>query len=116
MISVSSSSWEYVFKQNVATYIPAHLSTFVGVLYIFIIVGLRRRSPWEAMDLGLSMLQRWWRQVYVPHLIFALPLMALAIGGAWWLERAWFALVRGEPVPALTGSQWSPLVAMPTAR
>ena len=58
-----------------------------------IAIGLRRRSPWEAMDLGLTMLQRWWRQVYAPHLIFALPLMALAIGGAWWLERAWLALV-----------------------
>ena len=58
-----------------------------------IAIGLRRRSPWEAMDLGLTMLQRWWRQVYVPHLLFALPLMALAIGGAWWLERAWCALL-----------------------
>ena len=29
-----------------------------------IAIGLRRRSPWEAMDLGLTMLQRWWRQVY----------------------------------------------------
>jgi hypothetical protein len=58
-----------------------------------IAIGLRRRSPWEAMDLGLTMLQRWWRQVYVPHLLFALPVMALALGGAWWLERAWFALV-----------------------
>ena len=58
-----------------------------------IAIGLRRRSPWEAMDLGLTMLQRWWRRVYLPHLLFALPLMALAIGGAWWLERAWFALV-----------------------
>jgi hypothetical protein len=46
--ALGRSSWEYVFKQNVATYVPAHLSTFVGVLYIFIIVGLRRRSP------------RWW--------------------------------------------------------
>ena len=46
--ALGRSSWEYLFKQNVATYIPAHLSTFVGVLYIFIIVGLRRRSP------------RWW--------------------------------------------------------
>ena len=47
--ALGRSSWEYLFKQNVATYVPAHLSTFVGVLYIFIIVGLRRRTP------------RWWR-------------------------------------------------------
>jgi hypothetical protein len=25
-----------------------------------IAVALRRRSSWEAMDLGLAMLQRWW--------------------------------------------------------
>jgi hypothetical protein len=58
-----------------------------------IAIGLRRRSPWEAMDLGLTMLQRWWRQVYLPHLLFAAPLMALAMAGGWWLERAWAALV-----------------------
>jgi len=56
-----------------------------------IAIGLRRRSPWEAMDLGLTMLQRWWRHVYVPHLLFALPLMAAALGAGWWLERAWVA-------------------------
>ena len=46
--ALGRSSWEYLFKRDVATYVPAHLSTFVGVLYIFIIVGLRKRSP------------RWW--------------------------------------------------------
>ena len=29
-----------------------------------IAIALRRRSPWEAIDLGLAMLQRWWRPVY----------------------------------------------------
>jgi len=58
-----------------------------------IAIALRRRSPWEAMDLGLTMLQRWWRQVYGPHLIFAVPLMAAAIAAGWWLERAWVALL-----------------------
>jgi hypothetical protein len=38
-----------------------------------IAVTLRRRSPWEACDLGLAMLQRWWRPVYGAH---------LAVGGA----------------------------------
>ena len=47
--ALGRSSWEYLFKQNVPTYVPAHLSTFVGALYIFIIVGLRKRTP------------RWWR-------------------------------------------------------
>jgi hypothetical protein len=58
-----------------------------------IAIGLRRRSPWEAMDLGLTMLQRWGRQVYLPHLIFAIPLMAAALAAGWWFERAWVALL-----------------------
>src|SRR5438045_8188093 len=43
--ALGRSSWEYLFKQNVRTYVPAHLSTFVGLLYILIIVGLRWRTP-----------------------------------------------------------------------
>jgi hypothetical protein len=58
-----------------------------------IAIALRRRSPWEAMDLGLTMLQRWWRQVYLPHVLVALPLMAAAIAAGWFLERAWVALL-----------------------
>jgi len=56
-------------------------------------IALRRRSPWEAMDLGLTMLQRWWRQVYLPYCLVAVPLMAAAIAAAWYLERAWVALL-----------------------
>jgi hypothetical protein len=56
--ALGRSSWEYLFKQNVATYVPAHLSTFVGVLYIFIIVGLRRRSPsWWWITLALLVVE-----------------------------------------------------------
>ena len=52
--ALGRSSWEYLFKQNVRTYAPAHLSTFVGLLYIFIIVGLHRRTPrWWWITLGL---------------------------------------------------------------
>ena len=52
--ALGRSSWEYLFKQNVRTYVPAHLSTFVGLLYIFIILGLRRRTPrWWWITLGL---------------------------------------------------------------
>ena len=44
--ALGRSTYEYFFKHpRPATLVPAHLSTFVGVLYIFIIVGLRRRSP-----------------------------------------------------------------------
>ena len=57
--ALGRSSWEYLFKQNVATYIPAHLSTFVGVLYIFIILGLRKRSPgWWWVTLALLLVER----------------------------------------------------------
>ena len=59
--ALGRSSWEYLFKQNVATYVPAHLSTFVGVLYILIIVGLRKRSP------------RWW--------MITLVLLAVELAG-----------------------------------
>ena len=52
--ALGRSSWEYLFKRNVTTYVPAHLSTFVGLLYILIIVGLRKRSPrWWWLTLGL---------------------------------------------------------------
>ena len=55
-------------------------------------ISLRRRSPWESMDLGLTMLQRWSRQVYLPHLLVALPITGAALAAAWWLERPWVAL------------------------
>ncbi|HEX5691240.1 MAG TPA: hypothetical protein VFX76_14600 [Roseiflexaceae bacterium] len=56
--ALGRSSWEYVFKQNVATYVPAHLSTFVGALYILIIVGLRKRSPrWWWITLALLVIE-----------------------------------------------------------
>ena len=58
-----------------------------------IAITLRRRSPWEAMDLGLTMLQRWWRQVYLPHLIVAVPIAGASIAIAWYFERAWIALL-----------------------
>ncbi|HEX2198595.1 MAG TPA: hypothetical protein VHG88_08240 [Burkholderiales bacterium] len=64
-----------------------------------IAVTLRRRSPWEATDLGLAMLQRWWRPVYAVHalvlsLVCALALLlgwafdavGLAILAIWWLQ------------------------------
>src|SRR5688572_17046131 len=56
-------------------------------------ITLRRRSPWEAMDLGLTMLQRWWRQVYLPHLLVAAPVMAAALAAAWLLERPWVGML-----------------------
>ena len=57
-----------------------------------IAVALRRRSPWEAMDLGLAMLQRWWHPVYFPHLIAGGVIAVLAMGFAWSWEKPWVAL------------------------
>jgi len=68
---------------------PAEQRTRVAALAI----ALRRRSPWEAMDLGLTMLQRWWRAVYAPHSIVSLLVMGTAIGVGWILERPWLALL-----------------------
>jgi hypothetical protein len=36
--------YQYIWKHPV-NFMPTHISTFVGVLYIAIIIGLRRRSP-----------------------------------------------------------------------
>jgi hypothetical protein len=58
-----------------------------------IAVTLRRRSPWEAIDLGLAMLQRWWRNVYVPHLLAGGAIAALALALAWAAGKPWLALV-----------------------
>jgi len=44
------------------------------------------------MDLGLAMLQRWWRPVYFPHLITAGLIAVLATGLASALEKPWLAL------------------------
>jgi len=56
-------------------------------------ISLRRRTPWEAIDLGLSMLQRWWRAVYAPHLAVGASVAAASFLAAWWLARPWLAVV-----------------------
>ena len=58
-----------------------------------IAVALRRRSPWEAIDLGLTMLQRWWKRVYGPLLLVAAPLIGASFALAWTFERIWLAIV-----------------------
>jgi hypothetical protein len=56
-------------------------------------ISLRRRTPWEAIDLGLGMLQRWWRPVYAPHLAVGGAVVALALLAAWALQRPWVAIL-----------------------
>jgi hypothetical protein len=57
-----------------------------------IALELRPRSAWEAMDLGLAMLQRWWRTVYAPLAVLMGGIVALALAGAWLAGAPWVAL------------------------
>ena len=41
-------------------------------------IRLRRRNPWEAMDLGCAMLRRWWRPVITAWLALYIPTAAAA--------------------------------------
>jgi hypothetical protein len=58
-----------------------------------IAVALRRRTPWEAIDLGLSMLQQWRRAAYLPHLAVGGGIAAAALLFSWYLDRPWVAIV-----------------------
>jgi len=58
-----------------------------------IALELRPRSAWEAMDLGLAMLQRWWRRVYFPHVVLTGAVLACLLFLAWRLDKPWLALV-----------------------
>jgi len=55
-------------------------------------VALRPRSAWEATDLGVAMLQRWWRSLYASFAAVYLPLAGLCLALGWAYERAWLAL------------------------
>ena len=52
-------------------------------------IALRRRTPWEACDLGLSMLQRWARPVYGAHLAVAGAIAAAALALSAYTGIAW---------------------------
>jgi hypothetical protein len=58
-----------------------------------IAITLRRRSPWEAMDLGFTMLRRWWRPVYGAHALVFIPLSCLLIAAAWIYNVMWLAIL-----------------------
>lgn len=42
-----------------------------------ITANIRLRSSWEAIDLGFAMIQRWWRAVYPPLILFNLVIFLL---------------------------------------
>ena len=56
-------------------------------------VTLRRRTPWEAADLGFAMLQRWWKPVFTAHALVLVPVTALSIAIGWAYESMWLALL-----------------------
>jgi hypothetical protein len=58
-----------------------------------IAVTLRRRSPWEATDLGLAMLQRWWRPVYAVHALVLGSISAIALLLGWAFDAIWLAIL-----------------------
>ena len=56
-------------------------------------VALRRRSPWEATDLGLAMLQRWWRPVFAAHALVLVPIALVLVALGWALDAVWAAML-----------------------
>ncbi|HEX6268368.1 MAG TPA: hypothetical protein VFZ81_15895 [Burkholderiales bacterium] len=58
-----------------------------------IAVTLRRRSPWEATDLGLAMLQRWWRPVYAAHALVLALVSSVALALGWIFDAIWLAIL-----------------------
>ncbi len=52
-------------------------------------IALRRREPWEAIDLGFAMLREWWRPVYAAWAVTFLPIAA-ALTLAFWNDP-WIA-------------------------
>jgi hypothetical protein len=56
-------------------------------------VALRRRSPWEATDLGLAMLQRWWRPVYAAHALVVAPIALALVALGWAFDAVWAAIL-----------------------
>lgn len=58
-----------------------------------IAVELRPRTPWEAIDLGLAMLQRWWRNAFGVHAAVLAFLTLTSLATAWWLDQPWVALL-----------------------
>lgn len=43
-------------------------------------IAIRPRQPWEAVDLGFTMVRVWWRRIYGPWLMIMVPTMALIVG------------------------------------
>ncbi|HEU4352854.1 MAG TPA: hypothetical protein VFR66_13375 [Burkholderiales bacterium] len=68
---------------------PAEQSPRLSALTI----TLRRRSPWEAMDLGFTMLRRWWRPIYVAYALAFIPFACLVLALCWASGTLWLAML-----------------------
>jgi len=55
-------------------------------------IALRPRSAWESIDLGVGMLQRWWRSLYAAFAAVYLPAVALCAALGWASGRVWLAI------------------------
>ncbi len=56
-------------------------------------VALRPRSAWESVDLGLGMLQQWWRPLYASFGAVFLPLAAACLLAGWSTGQLWLAML-----------------------
>jgi len=54
-------------------------------------ITLRKRTPWEACDLGLAMLRQWWRPIYASHLVVGAAIAAIALAVGSMTGRIWLA-------------------------
>ncbi len=67
-------------------------------------IALRRREPWEAIDLGFAMLREWWRPVYAAWAVTFVPVAGMVIYALrdepalaalllWWLKPVFDRIV-----------------------
>jgi hypothetical protein len=55
-------------------------------------IALRPRSAWESIDLGVGMLQRWWRSLYASFAAVFVPVALACAGIGWASGRVWLGL------------------------
>ncbi|HMB56287.1 MAG TPA: DUF4129 domain-containing protein [Arenimonas sp.] len=56
-------------------------------------IALRPRMPWEAIDLGLSLVRQHAGAIWGPWLLVSLPVLLVLNALAWWIDTPWLALV-----------------------
>ena len=94
-----------------------------------IAVTLRRRSPWEAIDLGFAMMRNWWRPVYRAWAVSFVPFAAvvtLACQAAgtiwlatiliWWLKPVYDRMLLHVLSRAVFGEVLGPRAVLAAAR